>query len=108
MKDDRGWGAVQAKIGVPELIRAPKRKKNESGRGGQRSTVIGLRSAIKRQISRYSHGSGHYGILKARQSLYPHFGQSKVRLSKPGFPGSERVKAIGAEHFGQLSRRERA
>jgi len=51
---------------------------------------------------------GRYGILKALLSLCPHFGQSKVRLSNPGFPGSERVKAIGAEHFGQLSRRERA
>jgi hypothetical protein len=36
--DDRK-GAVQAMIGAAELIRAPKRKNSESGRGGQRSTV---------------------------------------------------------------------
>src|SRR5580704_18968884 len=51
---------------------------------------------------------GGYGILKALQSLYPHFGQSKVRLSYPGLPGSECVKTICTEHFGQLSRRENA
>jgi hypothetical protein len=51
---------------------------------------------------------GGYGILKALLSLYPHFGQSKVRLSNPGFPGSERVKTICMEHFGQLSRSESA
>ena len=51
---------------------------------------------------------GRYGILKALLSLYPHFGQSKVRLSYPGFPGSECVKTICMEHFGQLSRSENA
>jgi hypothetical protein len=44
-----------------------------------------------------------YGILKALLSVCPHFGQSKARLSNPGFPGSERAKVICAEHFGQLS-----
>jgi hypothetical protein len=51
---------------------------------------------------------GGYGILKALLSLYPHFGQSKVRLSYPGFPGSECVNTICTEHFGQLSRSENA
>jgi hypothetical protein len=51
---------------------------------------------------------GGYGILKALQSLYPHFGQSNVRLSYPGLPGSECVKTICMEHFGQLSRSENA